>query len=314
MKSYKNKFNCLLGIVALGLTAVLAGCSEQQFNGIATTFGPMYDFTKRIVGDKMEVMTIVGENEPHGFSPNDPVKVAQAESARLLVAYGQGMDDFAQGMNDNYYVATEGVQFVSASELGGSGSDAIDPHAWLSLKDAQKMLENIARKVIEIDPDNRATYEANLEVAKADFLALDQRYEQAIGPNAQLQTRAIVTSHEAFGYLARDYGLTQFGIADVADNEPSADRITQVIDFIKRNNVHTISLEELEENEGKARVDSIREEIHKTDPGYVLTDVAFSAYEGVNVDNWSQGGDYLSVMENNLNAIAKSLGNPAYQN
>lgn len=313
MKRYKvNAFVSLVSLAFVGIAALVTSCVSKPFDGIATTFGPMYDFTRRIVGDKMEVLTIVGENEPHGFSPNDPQITAKAESAKLLVAYGEGMDDFAKDMNDNYFVSTQGVEFKTSAENGGSG-DAIDPHAWLSLKDSKVIIQNIANKVIEVDPDNKSYYESNLNKALADFTALDEKYEAAIGPKAQLETRAIVTSHEAFGYLAKDYGLTQFGIADVADNEPTAQRINEVVKFIKDNNVHTICLEELEESEGKQRVDSIAEEIHKTDPDYVLTDVAFSAYEGVNPDDWTKGGDYLSVMEENLKAIAKSLGNPQYQ-
>ena len=93
-------------------SSLLFSCNMEPFNGISTTFGPMYDFTKRIVKDKLDVITIVGENEPHGFEPNDPQIAAKTERAKLLVAYGQGIDDYAKNMTskDKYFCATTNVE------------------------------------------------------------------------------------------------------------------------------------------------------------------------------------------------------------
>lgn len=307
---YDNLRKAFLSILSVALSA-LASCSPGQNadydpskKTVSTTFGPMYDFAKRIVGDRMNVISIVGENEPHGFSPNDPLIAGRTEGAELLIAYGQGMDDYARNMNpEKYFEATSGISFMKASQDGGSDPEAIDPHAWLSLRDAQKMLENIAFKIIEIDSENRSYYEENLASAKEQFNSLDQEFTAKLSAS-EIKTRAIVTSHEAIGYLARDYGLTQYGIADVADNEINAARISQVVDYAFANEVHTIFVEELD-NVGN--VEAVIDEIHRRDASYRVDTATFNAYEGVDVTRWAQEDNYLSVMRGNLEEISSAL-------
>ena len=271
---------------------------------IAASFAPMYDFTKRIVGDKAEVINIVGDNEPHGFEPNDPKTAAFVEDADLLVAYGHNIDSWAVNMNSSkYFDATTDVTFYSALDQDGNETNTVDPHAWLSLLDAKIMINNIATKVISIDPDNKETYENNLEETLTSFTDLYNEYVHAFESDA-LYSKIIVTSHEAFRYFAMDFGLVQKGIADIANNEPSSAQITKIIDYIKDNDVHYIFLEELDE---PGFVDTIVEELRKDD--YDINYEVLNAYEGVKEEDWDSGNDYLSVMESNLLTIKETLGN-----
>lgn len=287
-------------------SSLLFSCNMEPFNGISTTFGPMYDFTKRIVKDKLDVITIVGENEPHGFEPNDPQIAAKTERAKLLVAYGQGIDDYAKNMTskDKYFCATTNVEFFNTKDSDGVETKVKDPHAWLSIKDSKIILKSIADKVVEIDPDNKSYYEENLKEALDEFNALDDEYTNALA-NDKITTNIFVTSHEAFAYLARDYGLIQYGIADIADNEPNSSQISKIVDYIMTNSIHYICLEELDE---PGHVTTVINEIHKINSTYKIDAVQLNAFEGVSINNWSSTDNYISIMKNNLDQLKKALG------
>lgn len=259
---------------------------------IATTFAPVYDFTMRIVKNKAEVICIVGENEPHGYEPNDTTSVAFTEKADLLLAYGYNMDTWAQGMNSNYQEITTGITFLTTDS-------GYDPHAWLSLDLACEMMENITTYVSAIDPSNQSYYEANLASAKQDFMELKNEYLEEL---SDLDSRVIVTSHEAFAYLANDFNLTQKGIADMANNEPSARELAEIITYIKNNNVHTIFVEELD---SASYVTTIINTLKKSN--YNIEMEELNAYEGVTVSKWSDDDNYLSIMEENLDEIEDAL-------
>lgn len=311
MNLRKNKI-FLSGIVAMAFmpSCLLNSCDMVTFDGIATTTGAMYDFTKRIVGDQMEVITILGENEAHGFEPNSPQIAAKTESARLLVAYGQNIDSYAKNMiaKDKYFEATSNVTFFNAKDSNGEDTSTIDPHAWLSIKDAERMMESIKDIIIEVDPDNETIYNTNYQVALSEFQNLDLEYESALNQSS-IKTNIFVTSHEAFAYLARDYNLHQYGMADIANNEPTSVQIANVVEYIHENDIHYICLEELD-NPGF--VDTVISELISRYPGYEMETLELKAFEGVDVDEWDDDDNYIAVMKENLTQLAKALGNNTY--
>lgn len=310
LQTRNKKFSVMVALMICLSSASLSSCNTITFNGISTTIGSLYDFTKRIVGDQLEVITILGENESHDFQPNSPQIAAKTESARLLVAYGQNVDSYAKNMisSEKYFEATSNVTFFKTTNDDGTSSNVTDPHAWLSIKDAMTMLESIKDKVIEIDSDNKAIYESNYEVALNEFKALDELYSSVLSVD-NIKTNIFVTSHEAFAYLARDYGLVQHGLADIADNEPISAQIAQVVSYIHNNDIHYICLEELD-NPGY--VNTVIRELKHQYPNYNIETVELKAYEGVDINSWADEDNYISVMKENLIQLAKTLGNTSY--
>lgn len=284
---------------ALVLSLILLGtgsCADTEEDGklkIATTFAPVYDFAKRIAGDKADIITIVGDNEPHDFSPNSARTVAFCEKADLLLAYGHGMDLYAKSLNgEKYREITEGVSFM---ETGGEE----DPHAYLGIKQAETMLKDTYGFVSEADPGNGAYYKANYERAVSEF-------EEALAEGKELlkddEGKSVVTSHEAFAYFVKDYGLTQFGVSDIADHEVSAPRLNEVITYIKTNSIRTVFVEELD---SPGYVEQVQNELLKEN--YEIELKELSAYESVSEEEYPDGRDYLSVYRENLKELAECL-------
>ena len=113
-----------------------------------------------------------------------------------------------------------------------------DPHVWLSLMDAIKEAENIKNAFCEVDPNNKEYYEDNFEKLKKEFTDLNNEYVNKFN---SLSNKDFVTGHAAFGYLCRDFGLTQKSIADVfGEGELTPKNLEALINYCKTNNVKVI--------------------------------------------------------------------------
>ena len=270
---------------------LLTSCESSGHSlKIATTFAPTYDVVKRLVKDEADVISLVGTNEPHDFTPSTSKDMVFTSECTLLAAYGHNMDMYAKDLNkEKYYEITENLSFIGD-----------DPHAWLAPKNMIKMLDNVYNKLINIDSSYESLFASNYAEAKADYLELDSEYIAKI-KNAILSSRYIVTSHEAFNYLANEYGLIQMGIADIADNPPTSARLLEITSFMKENDVHTIFVEELDE---LGHAETIRDELAKD--GFAVNFKTLNAYECVDVNKFNED-NYISVMLENLKVLEESL-------
>mgnify|MGYP002515261165 CR=1 FL=1 len=275
-------------------TLALTSCNQTSGKiKVATTFAPLFDYTKRIVQDKMDVIDIVNTNELHSFSMSSQKDTIFVEQSSLVVAYGQNLDDFVKDINPSkYFNCTENVNFIV-------NNNVVDPHSWLSFKESQTMLTNIYNEIIKIDANNKDFYSSNYSKAIKEFQELDSKYTNFFN---NTKNAKIVTSHEAFNYWARDYKVQVKGIADLLNNEPSISRLNEVKNYIKDNNVHTIFVEETS-NLGyvKTLIDNLKSE------GYTnINYTVLSAYESADYKDWNNQ-NYVKIMEENLEILQKSL-------
>lgn len=305
-----------------------SGTQEPQGKlKVYTSFYPMYDFAKKIGGDKADVINLVPVGaEPHDWEP-DAKALADLESADLFIYNGAGMEGWVEKVlssvhNDKLTVveASKGVDLLKFEERdekevhdgdheeekdhvheeehehekvheGHHHHGEFDPHVWLSIQNAKKELENIKDAFVEKDPANKDYYEANYEKYAKAFDALDEKFTSELG---KLENKNIVVAHEAFGYLCRDYGLRQIGIEGVnADSEPDAGRMAEIIEFVHKNNVKTIYFEEL--ISPKVAEAIAKETGAKT--------AMLNPLEGLGQEDLDKGVDYLQVMERNLETL-----------
>ena len=132
--------------------------------------------------------------------------------------------------------SSEGVEVRKEGEV-------IDPHSWLSLKEAEKQAENIKDTLVEIDEDNKAYYEENYDAFVGELESLYNEYKEKFD---NLSTKDFVTGHAAFGYLCRDFGLQQKSIENLfAEGEPTPKQLEQLVTFCKENNIKTVFSESL---------------------------------------------------------------------
>ena len=199
---------------------------------VVASFSILGDMVRQVTGDLAEVTTIVGPDaDAHVYTPNaaDAKSVANAD---VIFVNGLGFETWSQTLIETssskakVFVATDGI-----TPLKVDGE--IDPHAWNSLVNGMQYVANIAVSMAEINPINAVAYKAN---ARAYNRRLKDLNNRAIDQLERLTTgqRIVVTSHDAFGYLATAYGLTFLAPIGIdTDGEPSARDLSKLIDHLK---------------------------------------------------------------------------------
>ena len=175
-----------------------------------------------------------------------------------------------------------------------SEEGALDPHTWLDPTNMVAIAEHVRDGLIAANPAATSTFTANAAALVADLKGLDGDFSTGL---KSCQRQVFITSHEAFGYLAKRYGLEQVGIRGIEpDTEPSAARIAEVQKVARQYGVTTSFCETLV---SPAVAESVAGDLG------LATDV-LDPLEGLT--SASRGADYLEVMRSNLTALRKANG------
>ena len=262
-----NKIKIYLSIL-LAFSIFFVGCAKKEKNDnktsmkiesdtnkgnkktIYTSFFPVTDLTKRIVGDKMNVETIIAPNEePHSFEfkSEDMKKVTNAS---LIVYNGANMESFIDDLkkslknDDKFLDLSQGLTLLETkSDLKTANHASVNPHTWLSIKNAMKQMDTLYKKISSIDPENEAYYKKNLEENLKEFKEMDEKFEKTLS-SVKKKDKYFVVSHAAFNYLADDYGLKQVAVTGISpEEEPSAKQLKEIADFVKEKGITTIFFE-----------------------------------------------------------------------
>ena len=280
---------------------------------ISTTFYPIYDFTRNIVGDEGEVSLLIGAGvEPHEYEPSAK-EIAKMSEADALVYDSEYMETWIPAVlktieSDSKVKAisaTKDMELLPAGEeeedhdhADEGHSHEYDPHVWLSPKRAIQMVETITKQLVEAFPDRKETFEKNAKAYIEKLTALDNEYATAFKDAKQ---KNFVTQHTAFRYLALDYGLNQIGVTGISpEAEPSPARLAELTKYIKENEIKIIYFEE-----------NATEKIAKTlaDETGAIAEV-LSPIESLTQEEMDKGEDYISVMKENLTALKKTTDVP----
>lgn len=294
----------MAGFVALlTLPLLLGACAGVGSSGkpqVLTSFYPLYYLTAQIAGDRAEVKNLVpAGTEPHDWEPSAR-NVADIKKASVFVYNGAGFEtwvpktlDAAKNERRVVIEATAGLSLASPPPGAAAGEFTSDPHIWLDPTLAKTIATNIAAGLTKADPDGKATYDRNL----ADLLMRLDRLDGAFKAGlAACDRKEIITSHAAFGYLARRYGLEQIAVEGLApDSEPTPARIAAVTKIARERGATTIYFETLV----SPRVsETIAREVG-------ATTLTLDPLEGVQDEKVQT---YFTVMEENLRHLQTGLG------
>ena len=283
-------------VFLLMLVMLLGGCTaarperhDGKLNVYITTY-PLYDFTKKIAGDRINAVQIIPAGvEAHDYEPS-PKLMAKLEKCDVFIFNGGGLEAWAERIDDS--LADNGV--VTVNTAGGIARDD-DPHVWLSPLKAKGQAEKIYKALVKVDPVNAYYYFKNYAGLKKKFDRLDNDYKHTL---SQVGSRDIVTTHAAFSYLCEDYGLKQVSISGISpDSEPSPKRMAEIIDFIKKNNIKYVFFEPLT---SPKLADSIAEETG-------IEKKTLDPLEGLTPRQKAGGEDYFSIMDENLDSLRREL-------
>lgn len=174
-------------------------------------------------------------------------------------------------------------------------SHHIDPHTWVSPKSAKTMAANIKDAYIKVDPEHKNDYEARYADLAKKLDELDAKFTEALSKTSK---KEIVVSHQAFGYLCRDYGLTQHAIMGLSpDAEPRAQDLVALSKLVKEEGIKYIFFEEL-----------VSDKLAKTLAGEAgVETLVLNPVEGLTKEQQKAGDNYFSLMEKNLQNLILAL-------
>lgn len=277
---------------------------------IVTTFYPIYDFTKEIVGDEGNVKLLIpAGTEPHDFEPSAKER-AEISDADVFVYNSSDMEFFVDSLKDSVdskqtlmIEAAKGIDRLESqeadeheeSEEGHDHAHEYDPHVWLDPVLAIKEVRTIAGELGEKYPDKKEIFTKNADAYIKKLEELDQKYSEEL-KNAT--NRTFVTQHAAFAYLANQYNLEQVAISGVSpDQEPTPSRLAELKEFVKKNNIKVIYFEE--------NASSKVAETLSNETGVKLE--VLNPLESLTNEQIKAGENYISVMEKNLEALKESI-------
>ena len=280
---------------------------------VVASFYPLQYAVERVGGDAVRVTNLTKPGaEPHDLelSPRDVASLSEADVVVYLSGFQPAVDDAvsSQAADAGFDVASkarldlegtedehghEGEEHAEeeghAEEEEHAEEHGTDPHFWLDPTRLADVGDAIAERLAQASPANAATFTANAAALRTDLTALDGEFEAGL---VQCTNKNLVTSHQAFGYLAQRYGLTQVGITGLSpEAEPDAATIADVTDFVRANKVTTIYYETLVSPAVAQTVAS--ETGAKT--------AVLDPLEGISDASAAQ--DYLGVMRANLAAL-----------
>jgi zinc/manganese transport system substrate-binding protein len=255
----------LLASIGLTITLLSPALQAQPTAPIraVASFSVLGDLVQQVGGARVAVEVLVGPGgDAHVFQPK-PSQARLIGQAQIVFSNGLGFEGWMSRLlntanyKGRHVVVSEGIKPIEAEKAHGHdhkshskkrhGHDhgEIDPHAWQSVPKAMAFVGNIAKGLCAVDAAGCDSYQRNATAYLAELKALDTtiRAQWAVIPAAQ---RKVITSHDAFGYYAKEYGVTFLAPQGVStESEASAKGVAQLVRQIKQENIKALFVENI---------------------------------------------------------------------
>jgi zinc/manganese transport system substrate-binding protein len=297
-------------LAALSLGVVLGG--ETRAGDpvkVVASFSILADFVREVGGNRVQVTSLVPPNgDVHVFEPS-PADAARLAGADVIIVNGLGLEGWvdrlvkASGTKAAAVVASKGAQTIQGEGHptptpggAGQGSHAQDPHAWQRVANAKVYAANIRDALIAADPGGRETYEANTARYVAGLDELEREVKEALAA-IPAERRKVITTHDAFGYFGRAYGIAFIAPRGVStEAEATARDVARIVRQIRAEKVPAVFLENVSDPRLMQR---IAQESGARIGGKVFSD-ALS-------DPAGPAGTYVAMIRNNVRAFVEAL-------
>ena len=224
----------------------MVGCkSNQQKAGMAesnakptvtVTIPPYQYFVDKIAGDKVDVNVMVSNgNNPETYEPNAQQMMELSNSALYLKVGSIGFEQtWIKKLQDNapdMKLIDTSVGITPAKTPGGN----IDPHVWMSCKNARIISSNIFKALCQLEPENKTFFQKNYQQLLSSIDRQDSIIRKSFKDNPEM-VRKFVIYHPILTYFARDYQLEQLAIEEEG-REPSAAQLKSLIERARKQKI-----------------------------------------------------------------------------
>jgi zinc/manganese transport system substrate-binding protein len=285
---------CLSLTCLLVLSAISPLRAQDRLNVVAS-FSILGDFVRNVGGDRINVATLVGpDGDVHVYTPA-PADAKKIADSKLLVINGLGLEGWlprlvqSAGGKATIVTATKGITPLKI------GSDA-DPHTWQSVLNARIYVTNIRDALIAADPAAAEVFRANAESYLAKLDVLDREVRQAVAAIPEGR-RKVISTHDAFGYFAKAYGIEFIAPLGVSTNsEPSARDIAGIITQIRRAKIPAVFLENISDPR-------LMRQIAAETGAHIGGTLYSDSLTGEN----GEAPTYIDMVKHNINTLTRAL-------
>ena len=287
-------FLTVLVLFLAGLPLLRADLKVASLSTVTT------DLAHQIGGTNVTVEAIIRPGtDPHEFEPTtgDVRNVADAD---LVLLTGKGLEGYLSKLEE---AAGGDAKFVNVGQsipsltLEEEGRSVEDPHWWHSVANMKRATRVVAAAFAKADPAHATDYERNASSYLATLEELERwiRVQLAVIPRDK---RKLVTTHDALGYLAHDYGFTIHPVKGISTaDDPSSRHVKEVIAVIKEQGVKAVFMESIGNPRALRQISS--------ETGARAGGTLYSDGLGD-----TEANTYESMMRHNISTIVDGLKNP----
>lgn len=290
-------------VVSLVLAACGSGAVERDASPgaelrVAVSIYPLAEAAERVGGERVDVEDLTPPGaEPHDIEPSSR-QVDVLLDADAVIYLGRGFQPAVAELVGR--ASGEPLDILEGMDLRRAGSDdhgdgAVDPHVWLDPLRMTVIVDRVEALFVRLDPDGAEGYRERAGSYRTELRALHGEYSAALD---DCERRFVLVSHDAFGYLGDRYDLEQEAVSGLSpEAEPDPKRLAELADLARERGATTVFTETRASSrtaETLAREADL--EVATLDPLETLSAEALEA-----------GGDYLSVMRKNLDALSGAL-------
>ncbi len=285
------------------LTAVLLSKVAFAQLSVTVTIFPLYDAAKAVGQDKIALTNLIPFGvEAHEFEPKAK-DIAKLSKSDIFVSSGEVFEPWSKKIVNSLKIKDKTLDMSQKVKLlkpkndhehHGHAHANYDPHYWLSIDNQISIAKELAASFSKKDPINAKFYEANAAEYAKKLSQLKKEYEAL----KECKNKKVIVNHDAFGYLANEYGITQYSISGMSfDAQPSAKQIAKLTDIVKKEKINTVFFEEFAS-------DKVAKTIAKE--AGVKTD-SLRPVENITLEESQKNIGYIDIMRQNLTKLKGAM-------
>ena len=291
----------------------LPGDAKSQFDGtfpiqVVATIGMVADVIRNVGGQHVQVDQICGPGvDPHLYhvSTDDVRRLNSADMVFYsgLMLEGKMTDSLITvARKKPVFAVTEIIDkslLLEPQEFAGH----YDPHVWNDVSAWESTASAVQAALSEFDPSHATDYQQNASQYKAKLNRLHQYGIEAMATVPE-ESRVLVTSHDAFNYFGRAYGLQVYGVQGLStESEAGVQHINDLVDMLVKKNVKAIFIES---SVSSKNIGALQEGARSKGHSVVIADKPlFSDAMGA---TGTYEGTYEGMLDHNITVVAHALG------
>lgn len=274
--------------------------SGEKIKIIATIF-PIYDLANQVAKNSVDLKMLLPPGvDAHSFEPT-PETVKLVENCNVLIYLGSDVDLWVEKILSSFDENKKNrIRTINLMQLLGyspNQKSSIDPHVWTSFQTMAKMARILESNLAQIDSKNSSTYSENSAAFISKLNELEKEYWRTI--NESKHKTLVFADKFPFKHFIQEFNLevlTPFANCS-SKAEALSSKVSQIINFIKQNNISTVlkadfsecGLAESVANETGAKVKVLH------------------SCHNVSADDFSANKTYLDFMCENLETLKEAL-------